>query len=329
MSRVPFRVHLGLYADETADLCHWHVPQAHFLESWGDARSHDGTLSIVQPLIAPLYGGRTATEMLALLMSRRSRPAMRLCGHTGGPCSLLGNHRIRALRRNGKAKASRALSRAILRDGGTAPCMMGLSPRTALPPKAVSLRREWSSQQPMPAASGPDLEIVFRPDPTIYDGRFANNGWLQELPKPFSKLTWDNAAYISPATAVRLGFAPAMERASEANGKVVELTYQGRTLDAPLWVMPGQADNSVTVHLGYGRTKAGRVGTNVGFNAYRLRTSAAPWFDRGLTLRLTGRDHAFASTQQHHLMENRDLVRSGTVDHPPRVPGERSSSDAL
>jgi molybdopterin-containing oxidoreductase family iron-sulfur binding subunit len=165
------------------------------------------------------------------------------------------------------------------------------------------------------------LEVVFRPDPTIYDGRFANNGWLQELPKPLSKITWDNAAYISPATAVRLGFATA-DRPEDANGKVVELDYEGRKVRAPLWVLPGHATDSITVTLGYGRTRAGRVGSPeepLGFDAYKIRTSTNPWFATGLRVHGTDLRRVLATTQKHHLMENRDLVRSGTTRNPPRT----------
>jgi Fe-S-cluster-containing dehydrogenase component len=154
----------------------------------------------------------------------------------------------------------------------------------------------------------------FRPDPTIWDGRFANNGWLQELPNPLTKLTWDNAALISPATAQRLGL---------RNEDVVELRYQGQTVRAPIWVVPGQADDAVTVHLGYGRWRTGRVGRDVGFNAYALQTSMAPWGGSGLELRKTGERYPLASTQQHQTMEGRNLVRVGTLSqylaHPEFV----------
>jgi molybdopterin-containing oxidoreductase family iron-sulfur binding subunit len=163
------------------------------------------------------------------------------------------------------------------------------------------------------------FEIIFAPDPTIYDGRFANNGWLQELPKPLTKLTWDNAALVSPATAERLGLGATPSGHGGEHGEltvdVLELTYGGRKIQAPAWIMPGQPDGSVTVHLGYGRTHAGRIGTGVGFNANRLRTSAAPWFDGGLQIRKTGERAALACTQYHHWMEGRQLARSATLDH--------------
>jgi molybdopterin-containing oxidoreductase family iron-sulfur binding subunit len=148
------------------------------------------------------------------------------------------------------------------------------------------------------------MDLLLRPDPTIWDGRFANNGWLQELPKSLTKLTWDNAAPISPATAQRLGL---------RNEDVVELRYQGQTVLAPIWVVPGQADDAVTVHLGYGRWRTGRVGRDAGSNAYALQTSMAPWGDSGLELRKTGEHYPLASTQQHQTMEGRNLVRVGTL----------------
>jgi Fe-S-cluster-containing dehydrogenase component len=178
---------------------------------------------------------------------------------------------------------------------------------------------------PAPQTPAINLEIAFHPDPALYDGRFANNGWLQELPRPQSKLTWDNAAYLSPATAISLGLAPE-GHPEQANEKVVNLEFLGRSLQAPVWVLPGHADNSVTVHLGHGRSHCGRVGNNVGFNAYQLRTSAAPWFATGLTVRPTGGRQSLACTQHHQLLGDalehgeRHIIRSGTVQNPPAIP---------
>ena len=298
MERVPFRVHLGLYEDETSDVCHWHIPEAHYLESWDDVRSPDGTVSIVQPLIAPLYAGKTASECLALLTDQPERSSYDI---------------VRAFWRSmAGGEKSEAWWRKTLHDG--------LAINTGMPLRTAALQSNWTqAANPPRSNTANDLEIVFRPDPTIFDGRFANNGWLQELPKPLSKLTWDNAAYLSPATAVHLGFAAA-DHPEQANEKVVELEYLGRRVSAPLWVLPGHADDSITVHLGYGRTKAGKVGTGLGFNANKLRTSAAPWFGVGLVLHPTSRRAQLANTQHHFLMENRDLVRSGTLQHPPAIP---------
>jgi molybdopterin-containing oxidoreductase family iron-sulfur binding subunit len=173
---------------------------------------------------------------------------------------------------------------------------------SALAPKAVTLKPGIGSQPAASPAQG--LEIVFRPDPTIWDGRFANNGWLQELPKPQTKLTWDSIAMFSPATAARLSI-----EAQDA----VELKFAGRTVTAPAWIKPGHADESVTVYLGYGRKRVGRVGTGVGFNAYAIRPFNTPNFGAGLEVRKTGARWTLADTQNHSSMENRDLIRVGTL----------------
>jgi MoCo/4Fe-4S cofactor protein with predicted Tat translocation signal len=268
--KVNQRIHLGLYEDETAEQCNWHIPEAHFLESWGDARAYDGTVSTVQPLIAPLYDGKSAYELLAALL-----------GQPG-----LTSHEI--VREYWKSQRSEknfeAFWETTLHDG----IMAG----TAFPPKTVALKKDLG-KSPSPPAENGGLEIVFRPDPTVWDGRFSNNGWLQECPKPLTKLTWDNAALVSPATA---------ERLKVENGDVVELRYRGRTVYAPIWIMPGQADKSVTVHLGYGRRRAGRVGSGAGFNAYELRTSDQPWFGAGLEIQKTGQRYPLATTQHHHII---------------------------
>ncbi len=296
MSRVAFRVHLGLYQDETAQLCHWHIPEAHFLEAWGDARAYDGTVTILQPLIAPLYGGRSAHELLAAL--------------TGTP-EKTGYDILREYWKSRyRGQDFEAWWRRALHDG--------LIAGTALPARRVALKaaigepeNRRTGDTGAKAAEPGTLEVVFRPDPTIWDGRFANNGWLQELPKPLSKLTWDNAALLSPATAERLGL---------RNEDVVELEHAGRTVRAPIWIMPGQAPDTVTVHFGHGRTRAGRVGTGTGFNAYALRTAAAPWFAPGLALRKTGARYPLVSTQDQFRMQGRALVRAGTVAEYQRHP---------
>jgi Fe-S-cluster-containing dehydrogenase component len=155
------------------------------------------------------------------------------------------------------------------------------------------------------------MELVFLPDSTIWDGRFANNGWVQELPKPLTRLTWDNAALISPATGEKLGV---------SNEDVVELQFGGQTMRAPIWIMPGQSDQTVAIALGYGRTHAGHVGNGAGFNAYNLRRSDALWFGRGLEIRKTGERHPLSCTQHHQTMEGRDLVRVGTINEFEKNP---------
>jgi molybdopterin-containing oxidoreductase family iron-sulfur binding subunit len=286
LSKARLRIHLSLYEDETSARCDWHIPETHFLESWADARAFDGTVTILQPLIAPLYNGRSAHELLAALL--------------GEPGSASYDILRDYWRSQFPPPQFEALWRTALHDG--------IVPDTALPPTPARSLRGRGTAVPhpkAPAASPAGLEIVFRPDPTVFDGRFANNGWLQELPKPLTKLTWDNAALISPATAQRLGL---------SNEDVVELRHEGRSLRAPIWIMPGHAEDSVTVHLGHGRTLAGRVGTGVGFNAYALRTSHAPGFASGLEIRKTGARSPLASTQEQHSMEGRHLVRVGSLE---------------
>ena len=186
------------------------------------------------------------------------------------------------------------------------------------------------------------FEIVFRLDPTLFDGRFANNGWLQELPKPVTKLTWDNAALMSPKTAEELGISyvhGSSSRFSSTGGEhghalvdVVELTYLGRRIKAPVWIQPGHADGAITLYLGHGRQHAGRVAEGVGFNAYALRTRDAPWFDSGLEARkLPGEEHALACTQMHHNMEERRPIRTASLEHfksNPRFAHDLTAAEA-
>ncbi|HEX4129269.1 MAG TPA: TAT-variant-translocated molybdopterin oxidoreductase [Pirellulales bacterium] len=285
-------LHLSLYADETSAVCEWHVPAAHELESWGDVRAYDGTVTIQQPLIAPLFNGRSSYEMLSALFDSSPRSTYDVV-----------KDYWRGQRMDGDFERFWQTS---VHDGVVADTAATVRPVTAA--AANSLRDTVWSEAP---SAGSDekrsakLEIIFRPDPTIWDGRFANHGWLQELAKPLMKLSWDNAALVGPATADRLKL---------ANTEIVELRYGDRKIEAPIWVLPGHVDDSVTVLLGYGRTRAGRIGTGIGYDAYRLRTSDAPSFDDGLELVKTGRKAMLAATDLHWSMEGRNIVRSGTLD---------------
>jgi molybdopterin-containing oxidoreductase family iron-sulfur binding subunit len=283
LDQVNFRVHLSLYDDETSERCHWRLPESHYLEAWGDARAYDGSLTIIQPLIEPLYDSRSAHQVLAMLL---------------GQVDSSDHDLVRAYweSQNSAGDFDQFWQTTLFN---------GLVAGTALAPKSVSLQPEFDQPGPTQTVGAEDLEIIFRPDPSIWDGRFANNGWLQELPKPLTKLTWDNAALLSPATAANLGL---------ANEEVLELQYQGRAVRAPVWIMPGHSEGSVTVYLGYGRTRAGRVGTGTGFNAYALRTTDTPWFGPGLSIVKTGERYSLASTQSHQSIEGRNLIRAGTVD---------------
>ncbi|MCB0169515.1 MAG: TAT-variant-translocated molybdopterin oxidoreductase [Anaerolineae bacterium] len=280
--RVPFRAKIGLYVDETGALCEWNIPLSHYLESWFDARAYDGVVSLTQPLVDPLYSSKTAHQFVAAMIGQSESSDYDL---------------VRDYWSNELSDSNfDTLWQTSLHDGFIAD--------TAPPTKSVSVSTaEINAVEP---AESIGLEINFRPDPTVWDGRFANNGWLQELPKPISKLTWENVAAISPATAEELNL---------TNGDLVELRYRGRSVQAPIWVFPGQADGTVVTTLGYGRTLAGRVGSDIGFSAYSLQNSDAPWSDSGAELTQVGRGYKLASTQTHYNMEGRDPVRTGTIDH--------------
>ncbi|MGA8762918.1 MAG: TAT-variant-translocated molybdopterin oxidoreductase [Candidatus Sulfotelmatobacter sp.] len=290
--RVPLRVHLGLYQNETAELCQWHINQAHEFEAWGDGRAYDGTVSIIQPLIAPLYNGKSASELVALL---------------SGQSDATGYDLARSYWQKQHAGADfEQVWRKSLHDGWIE--------GTTFLSKSVAARADHIDVTPL-ADTNP-IELNIRRDPTIYDGQFSNNGWLQELPKPMTKLTWDNAVLIGPKMAERL----------QINVEdVVELELNGKKVTGPVWIQAGHPDNSVTVTLGYGRTRAGRVGTAQGFDAYALRTSAAPWIATGLQIRKTGETYKLASTQGYQSMDtpdggHRPLVRETTLEEYRREP---------
>jgi molybdopterin-containing oxidoreductase family iron-sulfur binding subunit len=283
IQQAALRVHLSLYHDETSAVCQWSLPETHYLETWGDARAFDGTVSIQQPLIQPLYDGRSAYEILqALTESPEARPydivkSYWATQHSGGDFE--------------------AWWRRAVHDG--------VVPGTALPAKTPAVREEAITEPAQKRRLAGRFEVNFRPDPTIYDGRFANNGWLQELPKPITKLTWDNAAIMSPGDAFRLGV---------EKGGMVRLTYEGHTLKAPVWVQPGHVDGSITLHLGYGRTKAGRSGTGMGFNPYGLRTGKALWQDTGLEAVKMPGSYPFADTQMEGVLdESRHIIHKGDI----------------
>jgi len=290
LAKVKTRIHYGLYVDETAELSHWHVPAAHYLESWGDALAYEGTASIIQPLIAPLYEGKTPHELLAALLGAPNATSY----------DLVRAHWQTLWRTTFPERDAEVMWRKVVHDGVIPGAGFIFRPNLAWEPAA------WGPDAlpPPPDRAAGALDLVFRPDPSVFDGRFANNAWLQEVPKSLSRLTWDNTAQVAPATAERLGL---------ANGDVVELALDGRTVRAPVWIMPGQAPDVVAVHLGYGRTRAGQVGTGIGFSAYALRPSDRPWTAAGLTLRQTGAHYPLACTQHHHSMEGRDLARVATL----------------
>jgi MoCo/4Fe-4S cofactor protein with predicted Tat translocation signal len=256
--------HLGSHYDETGHLAHWHIPAAHYLESWSDARAYDGTVSIVQPMIDPLYGGKSAHDVFQALLDNPVTSAYEAVRTTQ-------KDNIKGDFETGWRKVLHAgwIEDTAYKSGGSA-----------------------SSQAArVPAPNSKDqLEIIFRPDPNIYDGRWSNVGWLQELPRPVTSLSWDNAAIVSGATLEKLGL---------EEDDIVEISAGGGKVNAPVIVAPGHPENSVTLHLGYGREFAGRVGSGAGFNAYLVRTTDASFYTTGSIKKLDGK-WGVAITKSHY-----------------------------
>jgi molybdopterin-containing oxidoreductase family iron-sulfur binding subunit len=275
-TNIPIRVHLGLQNDETAELCHWHVNEAHYLEAWGDTKAYDGAVCIVQPLIAPLYNGKSALEVTAFLAGQSQANGYEV------------------VQNYWKAKHSGTDFDIWWRKS----VEQGFVDGTASQPKQVSAKSTNVSSSSSTLPQG-EIEINFRRDPSIYDGQFANNGWLQELPKPMSKMTWDNPLLMSPRMA---------EQMKIASKDMVRVEINGKSLDLPVWIQAGHPDNSVTIFLGYGRRMAGRVGNEVGFDVYPLRYSATPWIASGKVTKIAG-TYVLASTQGYQSMDTGDGER--------------------
>ncbi len=280
-------VRLGYYEDETFPLCDWHLPAAHYLESWGDARTSDGTLVPVQPLIAPLFGGLTELEVLARIAGSNVTDPYAIVRETFA--SLVGGGGFEAAWRE------------FLHDGFLA--------NSAVKPVTVNLDAAAVSKAMAalkPATPGRDsLEVVFHRDYKLDDGRYNNNGWLQELPDPITKVTWDNVVLISRRTAQELGV---------QNTDLVEVRLGGRSVQGPIWIQPGLADHSLGLALGYGRERTGRVGRSTGFNVYPLRASAAQNFAVGATLRALGKTYPVSCTQSHWSLEGRPIIREANLE---------------
>ena len=301
LSKVAFSVRLGLYEDETSQGVTWHVPAAHYLESWGDARAYDGTISIVQPLIAPIYGGRSSIELVARLLGEEPK-ALELV-RAQHKAALGDDRRFRKAIHDGIIEGS-AFDR--------------VSPKLQPLPVIKLSERELAG-----AVQNGQFEVRFVACSKVYDGRYANNAWLQELPETFSKLSWDNGAFFSVALAKTLGI---------TDGDVLTLTLGGKSVDVPCIVAPGQAEGSVKVALGYGRTHAGRVGgkvgtdvTPVGGNVNQIRTSEAPFFAAGLNVSSRGPGKRLANTQDLYAMDQIGL--DGIAERLPQLVREATHEE--
>ena len=283
LAKVPLKIHTGLYADETAAYADWHVPLAHPLEAWGDARSADGTACLVQPTIAPLYAGRSAAEILSMLADPEPRGGLDY---------------LREFWKQGREDAVfEPLWQQALLDGFWSGTAFAEETVTAGPEQSAS---------PL-AEPGTGLTVLFRPDPTVWDGARANNGWLQELPKPLTKIVWDNVVSISPSLA---------ERQHLANGDMVSVTVGGQSIEGPVWVLPGQAPNTLTVTFGYGRRTPDMLFSDLGYDAFALRSDASPWHRAQAVLKPLGRRVRIATTQDHATMEGHDFIRVQPVGAP-------------
>ncbi len=288
LKKVANSIQSSNYFDETSKHVGWHVPQAHFLESWGDTRSFDGTAAIIQPLIRPLFESISDVEMFGLLAEGKVSNGYDLTRQTWQ--SLLPGidfeSKWRRVVHDGVLANSAAKSSAVRFDGKAVANLINNNPFS-------------------PKNGGQGLEIVFNPSPTVYDGRYAGISWLQELPHPITKITWDNAALISPAMAKRLGI---------SNNDMVKLDFNGRSLELPAWIQPGQANETVVVELGYGRKGITKISEEVGWNTYLLRTSDAVNFGDGLSLSKTVGTHELACTQDHWSMEGRPIIREASLE---------------
>jgi MoCo/4Fe-4S cofactor protein with predicted Tat translocation signal len=301
----PVVVQLSNYHNDTTDYCHWHVPEAHYLEAWSDARSHDGTASIIQPMILPLYGGKSAHEILAIFTDQPDASGYDLLQsywrsqHTGDDFD--------------------AWWRRSVHDGYISNSAFPARPVTAklgaLPePKIVDVV----------GGQGEMAEITFRPDPTIYDGSFINNGWLQETPKPLTRTTWDNVAMISPAMAARMGLLELDQYKGDHQSdaqKILEITVPGvGKVEAPYWAQPGHPDKAVTLFLGYGQQWNGRVGAGRGYNAYSVRATSGQYYAGAGSITATGKYYPIAVTQGHFDMAGREPVKVATLEEYQKNP---------
>jgi len=312
LAKVQNSIHLGAEVDETAAAAKWHIPEAHYLESWGDGATSEGLGAIQQPMIEPLYGGKSALEIVALVIGNKETTAHDLVKKYWSD-QFTGN--------------KEQVWRKALHDGVVA------SSKTVSPDKVTAdAKKIAAAVAAEPRASAAGIEVSFYPSSSVWDGRYANNGWLQETPDPITKLVWDNAAMMSPGTA----------RTQKINdGDVISITRGNYKMEAGVMVQPGHADNAISIALGYGRENCGRVGKGVGFNANLIRTTDAYWTGQGFAVAATGKRHVHATTQEHGAIDDgpvaarqndRPIVRVATIDEykkEPKVIEEKSELPEL
>ena len=299
LGKVENLIHFGSHVDETGREAAWHIPRAHFLEGWGDTRSTDDVLGIIQPMIEPLFGGHSDVEFYNLLAGGGDKKGYDIVRETWGEI-LRGGNFEKTWRR-------------VLHDG----VYLSEKSRGSVPrlgsneiDGAIAALDKAAKGATKPS-SADNLEVTFQPSPSLFDGRYGNVGWMQELPHPITKLTWDNAACISPKTARELNL---------QNGDVVKVSNQNGEIEIPAWIVPGQIDYTISLTCGYGRTAAGRVGNGVGINVYKLRSGVKDYFAAGAKITGTGRRVKLASTQDHGAMAGRPIVREASLDEYRKDP---------
>ncbi len=297
LGNVDTSIHLSDYYDETSRVCNWHVNRAHYLEAWGDGLSFTGQSSIIQPQILPLFDGLSEIEFINTILSGEESTGYDLVQETWS--SVITSDFNRRWEE-------------ILHEG--------LDSDSSFDVQSVSLSGNFASslQNALSRQAIDGIEIAIKPDVRLFDGRFANIGWLQELPEPMTKITWDNVALMSAATAEKIGINP---RRSFRNNDVpkVRISAGGTSIEIAAWVEPGHADDSITLTVGYGRENIGRIADGVGVDTYPLRTTEN-MFVQAATVEPTGTTYEIASVQDHHTLEGRDMIRTATLDEYKEKP---------
>ncbi len=299
-------VHLSTHRNETTELCVWHAPLTHELEAWGDQQALDGTVSIQQPLIAPLYGGRSEIEFLAVLAGEKSTRGHDIVQETQSAQiqqdtkALLGMG-VPATEVSSETVWRRALHSGVLRT------RQASNPQVVFDAVIAALLENTARQTP----SAGTVEVSFEPDPALWDGQHANNLWALELPRPMTKLVWDNAAVMSPATRDAFGL---------KNGQMIRLSKGDHKIEVPVWPLPGHADNCITLTLGWGRTAAGRYGNGKGFDVNPLRTLEGMDFISNVKVEPLSETYRLVQTQTHDRMEGRPIAIDTTLDQYKKEP---------
>lgn len=304
----PVVVRLGYQEDETFAACEWHLPMAHYLESWGDARTADGTMVPIQPLIEPLFGGMTDLEVLARLVGLPSADPHAIVRETFRSVGGASEDAWRTFLHNGFLSNSASAVANVQLNMGAAGPLIGTLRSAAAPSRDA-------------------LEVIFHRDYSVDDGRYNNNGWLQELPDPVTKMTWENVFLISKKTADDLGLRIHDKENNRLMVPVVKVQVGGQEIEGPAWIQPGQADYTVGLALGYGRQRTGRIGRGSGYNAYLLRTTGGLHAASGAKMTAAGREHLLATTQNHGAMEGRPIVREANFSQYQAHPKFAASMD--